>query len=316
MSDENQPKAKRMMEYSHEGDRILVSINSSSLEIIQTCKRKALYYLAGKYRSEKPSEALTFGSAIHKGLESWYLNGRNDDAGITAFVECAKPLAALHEKDKRHPNNGIKILKNYFQVYKDDPYEILMDEQGKPYIERDFEFELLKTDNVTINLFGTIDCIFKHKDTGEIVIADHKTTSSLGQEFYNRLSPNNQYTTYIMAAQTVFGLNTDRFLVNGIQVAKTKWDLSRQFTTRSEQDITECRGAYYAAVREFLACTQSGFWPMSAPSPCSNWGGCMYREVCDLPANLRQDMLDKKFPKLGEQQKTMNEDQSNASEAI
>ena len=290
---------KRMLEV-HEApnsDNIVVSINSSSLDVIQTCKRKTYYFIERQIRSEAESPTTLFGTAIHKGLETWYLS-RDEDAAIEAFKHASKALVSLHDKDKRHPNNGITILKNYFNVYRNDPFEIVSDDKG-PLIERDFEALftefIFKRKIVTVNLFGRIDCILRNRDTDEIFVCDHKTTSSLGQQFYQRISPNFQYTTYLWAAQKVLGLNTNRFLVNGIQVAKTKSDLARQFTTRDDTDYSELKIAIVSAVTDYLANRLSGEWPMNAPGPCTNWGGCQYREVCSVPPSVRESLLKNLF---------------------
>lgn len=288
----SEPKRKRMLEVKEEDGRKVVYINSSSLDVINTCKKKSFYLLERNLKSPKVSQAMLFGTAIHKGLEIWYQT-KDQDASIDSFKNECGELIALHEKDKRHPNNGIKILQNYFQTYKDDPFEIYRDEKG-PVVERDFEITLPGTiggDKITMVLFGRIDCIMRNRDTGEIIVCDHKTTSSLGVEFYNRIRPNHQYTTYLYAAREAMGLDTNKFLVNGIQVAKTKWDLARQFTERSKEDYDDLVNVYAYAVKEYLYCKEKNLWPMTAPNPCAMWGGCQYRSICEVPDAVREDLI-------------------------
>lgn len=282
---------KRMLGVQEVDGWTTVYINSSSLDVIATCKRKAYYLIERGIRSKTISKPQLFGTAIHKALEVWYTT-KDETKAIHAFTQIAEPLGVEHEKDKRHPNNGIKILRNYFETYKDDPYEILSDSKGL-MVERDFEFEVYRNDKerLSIWLFGRIDCVMKNKDTNEVYVVDHKTTSSLGVEFFQRINPNFQYTTYLLAAQKCLNLDTDRFLVNGIQVAKTKWDLARQFTNRDEGDFKELIDAYVQATKDYLACRKTENWPMTAPSPCTMWGGCQYREICSVPRDLREEMI-------------------------
>ena len=58
--------------------RTKVRINFSSLSIMQECWRKTEYSLVRGLRSNLESPATLFGSAIHKGLEEFYLSPKQD----------------------------------------------------------------------------------------------------------------------------------------------------------------------------------------------------------------------------------------------
>lgn len=287
----------RLATGSGEYDRTVVRINSSSLEIIQTCKRKAYYALHKGYVGQEESAALLFGTAVHKALEVWYSHpkAKRSDAAplaIEAFHKACESLQTLDATDKRHPNNGEKTLESYFEKYKDDPFEVLHDDYGS-IVERRFEFELYCDDYLKIIIFGTIDVVLKNIETGTIIIADHKTTSALGTDFYQRCKPNHQYTCYVMGAQKALGLKTDLFMVNGLQVAKTKKEFARQVTQRTPEDFNEFTQAVLWAVRAYLDDT----WPMGPVSSCTMWGGCGYRQICEVPASLRQNVIEAMFTK-------------------
>src|SRR5690606_10988709 len=220
--------------------------------IIQDCLRKSYYALhLGLTSSQGDSPALIFGTAIHKALETFYLCAPSGDrvlpkdfrqraaslaAGadsaefhlltedhylfraIGEFVTAAEPLRVLPDTDKRSISGGIWTLTHYFETYLNDPYEILHDDDG-PVTERLFRAPLYDSPDHNITLFGTIDCILRHRVTGQIIPCDHKTTSTLGSEFFSRLKPNHQYTAYLYGVQTVLGMpEVNGFLVNGIQV--------------------------------------------------------------------------------------------------
>ena len=282
-------------------DRTVVRINSSSLEIIQTCKRKAYFALHQKLVGQEDSPALLFGTAIHKALEVWYTyprvqrNGSIAKLAIDAFHGAAAALNTLDATDKRHPSNGEKTLESYFEKYKDDPFEVMSDDKG-PIVERRFEFEIYCDEYLRIIVFGTIDVVLKNVETGTLIVADHKTTSALGTDFYQRCKPNHQYTCYVMGAQKALGLTTDLFMVNGLQVAKTKKEFARQVTQRTTDDLNEFTQAVLWAVRAYLDDT----WPMGPVSACAMWGGCSYRQICEVPASLRQNVIEAMFVKKGE----------------
>lgn len=336
-----EPKSdpKRMLEVSRQGDKILVSINFSSLQLIQTCKRKAYFRLVQGLEPQNPSPALTFGTGIHKALEVWYSSSREartrsnakcDDyqafwlqnfmtgaqvpeslnhgpcprcASVYSFLYSIKSLTSILEPDdKRGPQNGIEILNAYFDHYLTDPYKIYVDDLG-PVTERSCESVILDSEKLKISYHGTIDCILQNEMTGDLLVCDHKTTWSLGRDFLNKISPNHQYTGYVMLAQESMGLEVSDFLVNGIQVAKTKKDFSRQMTHRSKTDISELKDSVFHATKEFLSSMTSGHWPMTAPDPCALFGGCSYRAICELPHEpeiIRKSVIAAEYQSLGE----------------
>ena len=284
--------------------------------------RKAEYSLIRKLKHNTESEATLFGSAIHKALEHWYclpedqrelstkdssiadtlINLSIDSEPLTGALESirqfslkAQPLQWLGDGDKRSIYNGIKILKSYFKHYLNDGLEVVLDENFLPYVEKEVEFKLYEDSRVVINYHGTIDMIVRNKISGHILVCDHKTTATLGSQFYNRIKPNHQYTGYVMAAQRCLGINTNMFLVNGIQVAKTKAEFARQTTERNLEDFNEMTSAVVASVYNLLGAIDSNNFPMSAPSSCTNYGSCAYLDICSSPGALRETIIQSKY---------------------
>lgn len=298
---------KEMISISYETDAILhrtrpvIRINSSSVELIQTCKRKAFYSLKQGLKAVEESSATLFGTGIHKGLEAWYLASREErtssqvrESVFAAFRNAVSALENLDITDKRHPVNGEKILTAYMEKYSNDPFEVLSDEVG-PLVERRFEFTLLDQPDIKIIYFGTIDCILRNTETNTILVCDHKTTSSLGSEFYSRLNPNLQYRGYVVGAQRALKIQTNLFLVNGLQVAKTKTDLARQIIMIDDDAIEEFEDSVTWAVETYLHAMETGKWPQSSPSPCSMYGKCQFLDACAAPVAIREQILTNKF---------------------
>lgn len=320
---------KEMLSVTREGDRTKVRVNSSSLGLIQECSRKAFYSLKEKWRPEFESPATLFGSAIHKALEVFYAgdiaerkmpkwevlelmsyghrtDGDDSDLllhSVRAFVEKADPLKELPEFDKRSIQNGVYTLYHYFKSYIDDPYVAYVDDQG-PFIERPFSFTLYQDNEMWIDYFGTIDLVVRHITTGEILVCDHKTSSVVGADFYNRLKPNHQYTGYLMGAKKVFGLTTDSFLINCIQVkAKpltsrgTPPSFPRQVTTRDNDDYNEFTEAVVTNVSNWLRQNEYNNFPLGHTNACAMYGGCSYLTACSAPMTMRETILKAKFTK-------------------
>lgn len=300
-----------------------VRINYSSLELIQTCLRKAHYSLNRNLKPADESEALAFGSAIHKGLEHWYqldpkerelpkalheeadlmAAGQNLEAkarhgaleAIRQFVMSRREvLSRLPQDDKRSLASGVRILKAYFKHYANDGFIVASDDKG-PLIERTFSFRLADSPHLAIDYFGTIDVILRNTDTGLLVVCDHKTTASLGKEFYDRCRPNFQYSGYVAGAKKALGVNTNLFLINGIQTLKTKTEFARQITERTEDDFHELEIAVGWRVNEWLHATKHDCYPQTTPNPCSMYGGCQYRGICEVPAAIKGNVIEARY---------------------
>lgn len=318
---------KEMLSLIEENGVLTVRVNYSSLSIMQECPRKAYYMLHRKLRGKSDSPATLFGSAIHKALEVFYRIPRENRniphrfaeysdlmahghaaptdhplyACIAGFVQVAEPLRALPDEDKRSLSSGVWLLQHYFKTYINDPFEVYCDEEG-PVVERRAELKIYEDAKLNIVLFGTIDCVLKNMQTGVILPTDHKTSSVVGNDFYNRLKPNAQYSGYFYLAQQVLKIQGDGFLVNCLQVKArpktargTPPDFPRQVTRRSPLDIEEFKESLVFSVKDYLRWLEANVWPMGSVNVCTFWGGCSFLDVCGAPHEIREDILANKF---------------------
>ena len=307
--------------------KTLVRINSSSLGVIQECLRKAKYLLLEGWRSNSESPATLFGSAIHSALEVFYrgdhktrklpkfeqmelmsyghiVEGETSDLllqATRAFIAKAEPLKLLPESDKRSIQNGVWILFHYFKTFLDDPYVVYHDEKG-PFTERAFTFRLYEGASFIIDYFGTIDLVVKHTINGDILVCDHKTSSIVGNDFYNRLKPNHQYTGYLFGGLEACGLKTNSFLVNCLQVKPkpktargSEPHFPRQVTTRDADDYQEFRDSVVESVSRYLMSVKHNTFPLGHVNACAMYAGCQYLQVCSAPKSLRTNILNAKF---------------------
>ena len=322
---------KEMASVSSRGGKTLVRINSSSLSLLQECLRKSYYIFKKGFVTHNENTATLFGSAVHAALEVFY-SGASKERKIPpnfsremelwskgeepstskeflvyraaqAFLEKASPLISLEDSNKRSVTGGMWTLEHYFKTYIDDPYTVVRDSDG-PMVERGCVFTLYEDDFLIVEYFGTVDVILKHERTGSILVTDHKTSSVVGQQFYNRLKPNHQYTGYLLAAREFFGLDTDKFLVNCIEVkAKPKTargtppNFPRQVTVRTEEDYAEFRAVvlYHARVLAALWDKPEEEWTLGPVSSCASYAGCQYLRICSSPQNLRKNIINAEF---------------------
>ena len=318
---------KEMISVGERSGKTLVRINFSSMDIIQNCLRKAKFSLVEKWKPETESVATVFGSAIHKAMEVYYSGtpeerklvplealevavyaGKNGDnlliRAVQAFAEKAKPLAELPDTDKHSLVNGAWILHSYFKAFLDDPYVTYVDKDG-PFVERTFSLTIHEDADLIVEIFGTIDIALRHIKTGEIIPGDHKTAGFLnfgGSSYFDREKPSHQYTGYLMGFREVFGIDTNKFLVNIIEkkakpktVAAKGVSFPRQITERNADDFIEFKEAMLYVVKQFLGAQRSGVWPMGPIGACTAYGSCMYRQVCSVPRSMRETLLKAKF---------------------
>ncbi len=307
-----------------------VRINSSSIATIQECLRKSKYSLLQGWKSENESPATLFGSAIHAAHEHFYkstpeqrklpklelmermsyghkVEGMATDPlllATAAFITKAQPLAILPESDKRSVQNGVWLLHEYFKKFIDDPYTAYVDEQG-PFLERSFNLPFYSDSKLEVELFGQIDFVFKNTTNGILLPGDHKTSSSLSfgdSSYYDRDRPNTQYTIYSMAANKIFGIKSEDFMVNIFEVkAKPKTargsepTFPRQLTKRTEEDYEELEEIVVDAVERYLYAIDFERWPLGSVDICNKYGGCPYKQVCASPKSMREIILRNKF---------------------
>lgn len=137
----------------------LLVIDNSSLEVFTTCPQSAYYKLVLKREAHARNAALTFGGALHEGLEKFLHNQFNADRGpvlkneadeeenqaiLKFFTENPAPL-----DEYRTVQNALAVLAAYRQraALPDYQWEIQSDATG-PIIERAFE---LPFGAVTVN---------------------------------------------------------------------------------------------------------------------------------------------------------------------
>lgn len=326
---------KEMLTVSEAAGVTTVRINSSSLSILQECWRKSYYTLVRGLKSNIEGPATLYGTAIHKALEIFY-SGQSEERIIPddfsklidlmgagappspheaemltlrstrAFLDAAAPLSSLPASDKRSLPTGAWTLEHYFRTYINDPYVIMRDGAGAPFVERTVECEVYSEEGLRIILFGTIDCILQNKENGTILVTDHKTSSVVGEQFYNRLKPNHQYTGYLTLAQRVLSLDTNAFMVNALQVKPRPTTargqpphFPRQVTTRSAEDIAEFLHTLQYYVKQFLAlrALSGGVenFPLGPVGVCSAYNGCQFQKVCGAPHTLRENILEAEY---------------------
>lgn len=247
------PVGKRRFLLQYKDDNTFVfQIDNSSLEVFATCPRSAEYKLVAG-RSPLPSAALTAGSAVHEGLESWYKDITNgvdrDTAKQNALAASQIPFDLRPNMDMREwrtPERVVTTLLSYFNKYEKEPFSI-MSIEGKPQVEIPFSLPLTVIDmggvelqhhtfgdlvepdtwpegatestpvilnEVHVYWTGKMDLLIMLD--GALMVSDHKTSSMMGPTFWADFELSNQTIGYSWAASEISGQDVKGLLVNCI----------------------------------------------------------------------------------------------------
>lgn len=253
-----------------------------------TCRRLYHYRHNLGYRLKRPATALSFGAAIGKALDSWYV-----DKDVKKAVEVFKGsyVEDLEVDDKRTHQMGEWILKNYHTHYQDAPIELI-------HTEMTFKQPLPNSNN----WIGRVDKVIKW--TGATLGLDHKTTSQLGAQFFNFAQPNLQFPGYMWALKKV-GYDVNGFVVDAILVAKgllpgkgknnNLTPLLRDVFYYTPSMLNEWLESVLHIQADIKRCEESGVWCPNFNACVTKYGDCEYRRVCKEDGELRQRILDQDY---------------------
>jgi len=299
-------------------------IDNSFIESLTTCPRKLEYNNLRKRIPSAERPALSFGTAIHLALEWRYKNCRNAQPTVMDEQDQAELLAAYFkdnpnpEDDHRQLNFAIDLVKHYNQRYAVEPFNLMTDKDGNVMLELSFavplfEFELeqrlgdavLDSKFIPVIYTGRIDLPVLWDN--QIIIIDHKTTSLLGDYYFDsqRISP--QYEGYAWAFEQLTGKQVSGYCINAIRTKaqpakpRTGWDawweecFGRHKEYLKPGQLDEWKTNTIALIKEFFYHYQQDYMPQKKKA-CTMYGKCAYYDICYLPkenreANLHSDMF-------------------------
>jgi len=233
-----------------------------------------------------PRLPLSYGGGVHATLAEHY-KGKTSGQALLAFeavwdVEVRPFSHYLVEEDpKRNPRRWAEVFIVYKKHYAKEPFEVL-------YIETPFFLPL--TDDLA--LAGIIDLLVKYLN--QLMVIDHKTSYSLGPQFFATFNPNHQFSAYLLGATEILGEPVTTLLVNCLLSHKNEMRPEKLF-----QRVPTTRSLYQ---HEFLKEEIVSFWTHSirAYREHNSWprnddrcqrypGGCEYHPLCtDVNVDYRK----------------------------
>lgn len=270
-----------------------IKLDNTALTAHQTCPAKFDLRINQGWAARFRSGALTFGGAFHAGLAEWYRTGQRDLA-FNAIVAAWEPTA--NDEDWRTLEKCLRTMDEYTRVYPAEAFVPVRDPEGNAMIEIPFSLDtgLVTSQGVPIEYGGIFDGLVDYG--GQVFVLEHKTTSMLGQYYFDQFRPNNQVSGYVWAASMLSGRKVNGALINAIgvfRVGKSKYE--RQFTTRTEHEMDEWKMNLVSTASEIVHHQQTGYWPMRT-SACTLYGRCEFHSVHSLATQTeRANMLELEY---------------------
>ena len=279
-------------------------IDNSMLEGLTTCPRSTEYSFLHKRKAAEERPALNFGGSIHAALAHRY---KQDSEGIDAKTEqeqvklledwyAEKPNP---EEDFRNLDKAVSVISNYNREYMIEPFIPLEMEKGK-CVEQSFAFHIFDVESkvygkVRIIYTGRIDLVVEWEH--QIFTVDHKTTSIMGNQFFEELSMSPQQMGYAWALSKSIGKAPTGYMINAICCRRpTKTGVGIEFARNryylSQEQIDEWKHNLQALVEEFVWNYDRDYMPQKKKWCVGKYGKCPYFDVCSLPVMQRGLMLD------------------------
>lgn len=313
-------------------------IDNSSIEYLITCARSAEYALIHRRRGAAQSSALFFGGAIHAALEYRYKNtgkvppSQIQDGQIALLTKIFEESPALMD-DHRTCSLATEIIRGYNKKYSIEEFRLMEVETSeavgdqiydkfyyetddcdnrvsklitRPLVELPFAIELFRLNvptwlhssgQVVIIYTGRIDlCVW----WDGLYTVDHKTTSIIGEGFFQSESVSPQHEGYMWAIWKTLHSMPSGFVINAISTRKfsasrpcvDKDDFVRQKWPVDPARIVEWEHNIKAIITEFFWKYIRGYLPTEKKWCVHKYGTCQYFDVCSLPLENRQMMLD------------------------
>jgi hypothetical protein len=266
---------------------------------------------------------LRYGTHIHSALAlraATHPTSFNESAQLEALsFDFSRDPCEIEEW--RNAANAAKVLQAYNRKYHDEPFTVLQ-HNGSPMIELSFACVAGVIDGVTIVYSGRIDLVAQ-SERGVFVL-DHKTTSMLGDTFWQDMAVSDQMrgycwalresdqtkvepTGYIVDAictrESITRAVYDDLVGDFVMVAeggkpsKSKAvpvELERRtfYTKEPPKQLEEWHTNFMMKTEVWLWMLRKGRFPMNRANHCvGRYGLCDYYSVCELPHAQRADAL-------------------------
>lgn len=284
------------------GTNIQFAWDATAAEIVKLCGRKHGLKRQG-WQSKEDNIHLRWGGEYHRALRDYEVlkaEGFDHRDCLDDVVRSLLHRIVDFNPDHKQKNREtlVRSVIWYLEKFKDDPAKTWIMSDGKPAVEVNFNFELDfgPTPDQPYVLSGKLDKVVVFN--GDLFVMDHKTTSSLGKQFVDSFTPNNQMTLYTYAGKKVFMAPIKGVIINGCQPLIGGTNFERHIVYRTDEQIEE----WLLDLDYWL--TQANWWAERDYFPhndtsCHKYSGCEFRELyCSKSPQVRDRFLKANFDKV------------------
>lgn len=298
--------------------------DNTMVECFRRCPRKYYFRHVRNWTPQSISAALVFGLSWHEAMDSVWASDKFDKNAIVkdameAFVASWKK-EGMNTDDAtqmtlypRSIGRAHEMLVHYIDKYSDwlKAIELI-------HVEVPFSVPLgLNTvlDTNQVLYMGRLDKVFKDpRLNNQVVICDHKTTSSDASNWYESFSPNSQVDGYLYAGKMLYGDNFWGMLIDGATVMKgtkgkekrsdrdmpigisfPRIPISRQLNQLDawHWEVTDTISAIIADTEMLDRIVDAPYLPTfpKNTTSCFCYGSCIYKDICKMIANPHTEQL-------------------------
>ena len=268
-------------------------VDSTILAAYKSCPHKFMTEFLQHWKPKEPSVHLHAGASFAAGLEAarhafWDREEPREEAeaiGLQALLihygdfECPPDSAKSAERTA----GAFEFYMSHYPLGEDGATPVKL-ATGKYAIEFSFAEPLgvlhPETGNPILYV-GRLDQVSKFADG--IFIQDEKTTTSLGQNWAKQWDLRSQFTGYHWGLDKAAGIRANGALVRGVSILKTKYETIPALTYRAPWQIEEWVHVTEDCVGDIVRRWKLGYYPKVLDHACTDYGGCMFRQVCLSP---------------------------------
>lgn len=284
-----------------------VLIDNSEFTQWDGCFAAGVYNGALRRMSTSRRTPLIFGSAVHKGLES-YFKGEKDWLA-KAFAEAAAEGLDEAGDPKRNTTRLEDLLSSYVLEYERNAsmrFDILKID-SLPAVEQSFvvplgtvalDKQLFGHSKLEINWAGKIDLLTHYENM--IAPVDHKTTTVMGEKFVDDKVRSSQCLGYTFAAryladnlfggQQVYGVR-----INALAQRSSGFEFKQFAIPLADWKIAEWQSETILSIKykleEIQHFLETGEIAPTREHCVTKYGKCQYFDVCDASAAMRDRMI-------------------------
>lgn len=203
------------------------SWSASSLRLFRKCKRKWYWRYILRLRPKWTDSNLAIGTAFHAALGEWYRNPKAtpkkfrkkidlEANRLLQVIQASSDYYDQEELDKASSaaQTFIGMITGYADVYSRDLKRWIIKPED---VERRFIVAFDKFDFI-----GVVDLLPTDKKTGKRIIVEHKSASSIGDSYVDRLPLDTQIRSYIFGAREGLGLKPTEVVYDVVRKCKLR----------------------------------------------------------------------------------------------